>query len=74
LKVQGGVAVARVQPDSPAGEAGLQQGDVIHRVNRTPVTNRQDYFRAISSLKGDKEITLQVERGGQLRYVTLTLD
>jgi serine protease Do len=74
LKVTGGVAVANVQPDSPAGEAGLQRGDVIHRVNRTPVANRQDYFRAIASLKGDKEITLQVERGGQLRYVTLTLD
>jgi serine protease Do len=74
LKVLGGVAVTNVQADSPAEEAGLQRGDVIHRVNRTPVTTRQDYFRALAALKGDKEVTLQVERGSQLRYVSLTLD
>ncbi len=74
LKVSGGVAVTNVQADSPAEEAGLQRGDVIHRVNRTPVTTRQDYFRALTAIKGDKEITLQVERGGQLRFVSLTLE
>lgn len=74
LKIPGGVAITNVQPDSPAAEAGLQRGDVIHRVNRTPITNRQDYFRTLASLKGEKEITLQVERGGQLRFVSLTLD
>lgn len=74
LKIPGGVVITNVQPDSPAAEAGLQRGDVIHRVNRTPVTTRQDYFRALAALKGEKEITLQVERGSQLRYVSLTLD
>ena len=74
LKIPGGVAVTNVQPDGPAAEAGLQRGDVIHRINRTPVTTRLDYVRALSALKGEKEITLQVERGGQLRFVSLTLD
>lgn len=74
LKIPGGVAINSVQPDSPAADAGLQRGDVIHRVNRTPVTNRQDYFKALASLKGDKDITLQVERGGQLQFVSLTLE
>ncbi len=74
LRIPTGVAITRVQPDSPAGEAGLQRGDVIHRVNRTPITNRQDYFRALASLKGEKEITLQVERDGQLQFVSLTLE
>ncbi len=74
LRIPTGVAISKVQSDSPAAEAGLQRGDVIHRINRIPVTNRQDYFRALRSLKGEKEITLQIETGGQLRYVTLTLD
>ena len=74
LRIPTGVAITRVQPASPAAEAGLQPGDVIHRVNRMSVTNRQDYFRALSSLNDEKEITLQVERGGQLRYVSLTLE
>jgi serine protease Do len=74
LKIQAGAAIQRVQPDSPAEEAGLQSGDVIHRVNRTPVTSRQDYVRAMSLLKGEKEVTLQIERAGQLRFVSVTLD
>lgn len=74
LKIPGGVAVTNVQPDSPAADGGLQRGDVIHRINRTPVTNRIDYIRALSNLRGQKEITLQVERAGQLRFVSLTLE
>ena len=74
LRIATGVAITKVQPDSPAGEAGLQRGDVIHRVNRTPITNRQDYFRALASLNGENEITLQVERDGQLQFVSVTLE
>ena len=74
LRITSGVVVQNIQPDSPAVEAGLQRGDVIHRINRMPVTNRQDYIRAIQSLKGDKEIALQIERGGQLQFIILTLD
>jgi serine protease Do len=74
LKVSTGVVIQNIQPDSPAAEAGLQRGDVIHRVNRTPIANRQDFFKAMSLVKGDKDITLQVERNGQLQFVTVTLD
>jgi len=74
LKMPGGVMIQNVQPDSPAAEAQLQRGDVIHRVNRTPINNRQDFVRAMASVKGDKEITLQVERNGQLQFVPVTLD
>jgi len=74
LKIPGGIAITNVQPNSPAADAGLQRGDVIHRINRMPVTTRQDYFRALATLKGEREITLQVERGSQLRYVALTLE
>lgn len=74
LKVSTGVVIQNVQADSPAAEAGLQRGDVIHRVNRTPIANRQDFFKAMSMVKSDKDITLQVERGGQLQFITVTLD
>jgi serine protease Do len=74
LRVPTGVVVQNVQPDGPAAEAGIQAGDVIHRINRTPVTNRQDYIRAMSSLRGDKEITLQISRGGQMTFISVTLD
>jgi len=74
IRVPTGVVVQSVQPDSPAEEAAIQAGDVIHRINRMPITNRQDYLRAMSSLKGEKEITLQIERGGQSTFVSVSLD
>lgn len=74
LKIASGVVVQKVQPDSPAADSGLQPGDVIHRINRMPITNRQDYIRAIQSLKGDKEVAVQVERGGQLQFLIVTLE
>ncbi len=74
LKVLTGVVIQNVLADGPAADAGLLRGDVIHRVNRVPITNRQDFFGAMSSLKGEKEITLQVERNGQLQFVAVTLE
>jgi serine protease Do len=74
LKTAAGVVIQTVTTDSPAADAGLLRGDVIHRVNRMPITNRQDFFKAMLSLKGEREITLQVERNGQLQFVAVTLE
>jgi serine protease Do len=80
LKINSGAVVQNVQPDSPAAEAGIRPGDVIHRVNRIPVTNAQSLTAALQSLKGDKQFVLQIETGGQqggnsqLRFVTVELE
>jgi serine protease Do len=74
MRIASGVVVANVQPDSPAADAGLQRGDVIHRVNQTQVTNRQDFMQAVAALHGNKDVVLQVERGGRLFFATLTLE
>ncbi len=72
LKINSGAVVQQVQPDSPASEAGLQRGDVIHRINRTPVAKAQDLISALRTLKGD-DVVLQIERNGQLAFVTVSL-
>jgi serine protease Do len=74
LKIATGVIIASVEDESPAAEAGLRRGDVIHRVGRVPVINRQDLGRALTSVKSEKEIVLQIERAGQLAWVTVSLD
>jgi serine protease Do len=73
LKIATGAVIENVQPGSPAAEAGLRRGDVIHRVNRTAVTSGDELINAIRSLKTDKEVVLQIERGGQLSFVTVSL-
>lgn len=75
LQIASGVAVSNVQSDSPAEDAGLQRGDVIHRVNQTPVRNRQEFLSAVASLRNEKEVVLQVERASVgMLYLTVTLE
>jgi serine protease Do len=74
LKDTSGVLVQNVQADSPAQEAGLQRGDVIYRVNGKIIANRLDWAKEITTLKGEKEIALQIIRGGRFDFVTISLE
>jgi serine protease Do len=46
----------------PAGNAALIEGDVINRINRTPVTSLADFQRVLSGLKAGDPIVLNVTR------------
>jgi len=74
LKSATGAVIEEIQPGSPAEEAGLRQGDVIHRIGRTTVNNAQDLIRVVRSLGAEKEVVLQFERSGQLSWVTISLE
>ena len=67
-----GVVIAQVRPDSPADNAGLQQGDVILEVNRHPVTSADSF---VSSVRGtspsDQDLLLLVWSHGNASYRTL---
>ena len=47
---------------SPAGGAMLQEGDIINRINRVPVTSLGDFQRVLSGLKAGDPIVLNVTR------------
>jgi serine protease Do len=62
--VQGAV-IQRVQPGSPADEAGLQPGQVIQGVNRQPTKSASDVQKALSSIpKGQDAMVLIWSNGG----------
>ena len=42
LKSETGVVVTRVEPGSPAANAGIQTGDIIREVNRKAVKNVEE--------------------------------
>jgi len=60
-----GAVVERVQPGSPADDAGLQRGDVIVEVNRSPVQNAEDVQKALAAVpKGQDALVLVWSNGG----------
>ncbi|TVR52870.1 MAG: DegQ family serine endoprotease [Puniceicoccaceae bacterium] len=60
-----GALVTSVNPDSPAEEAGVQQGDVIVAVNNRRVESTSDLRLTISQIPPDSVVTLRVIRRGE---------
>lgn len=49
-------------------------GDVIHALNRTPVTSVDGLRAAFNQLKPGEPGALQVERDGKLTFLTFEMD
>jgi len=63
-----GVAIAQVQPGSPAEDAGLTGGDVIMEVNRKPVTSADQFRNEVKQLPAGKDMLLRVWANGGTTY------
>ena len=64
--------ILSILPDSPAQEAGLQEGDQILAIDGTPVTSL-DQISAISGPEGSQvTLTIRSAATGETRDVTLT--
>jgi serine protease Do len=67
-----GVVITEVDPSSPAGQKGLQQGDVIDSINRHPVNSAADFNRLAAEAKG--QTLLRIIREGSGGYVVISPD
>jgi serine protease Do len=65
-----GAIVTDVEPDSPAARA-LQNGDVIVRVNRQPVSNASEASQALRAVPSGRTVSMLVLRRGEEQFVTL---
>jgi serine protease Do len=68
---KGGVIVARIADGSPAGEAGLQVGDVITEVNRKPTASLRDFLKVAAGLGSKEPALVLVLRNGRSLYLTI---
>jgi serine protease Do len=68
-----GVAIAGVDPSSPAAETGLRPGDVITGASGKTVSTAEDVRQAVTEAKrqGHKTVLLRIERDGNSRYVAV---
>jgi len=73
LPKDSGEIVRSVVAGGPAARAGLQQGDVIVRVNGQPVTPTQTVSYLVANTPVGSRIPLEVIRGGRRQTVTVTV-
>ena len=67
-----GVVIAGVQPDSPAADAGLQQGDVVLEVNHTKINSVDDFLSMAKAVKkANSSALLLVARGNATLYTVI---
>jgi len=62
--VEGPLALTVVQPGSPAGESGLQVGDLVLSINGVPLKKAEDYGRELSKYWPGDEIVFESQRNG----------
>ena len=69
-----GLYVAVIERGSPADKAGVKVGDIIRKVNGTPVGDGSQAYRAIFGASVGDTVTLTVERDAKLLTVKLLLE
>jgi serine protease Do len=71
-----GVVITEVDPISDAADKGLAAGDVITEAGQKPVTSVADVEAAVEAAEqgGRSSLLLLVRRGGEPRFVALSLE
>ncbi len=59
---RGGVLVATVEEEGPAGKAGVVVGDVISMVDNKPVDNGRELATVLSEMQGRRSVAVLVHR------------
>ncbi len=68
-----GVIVASVDRNSPADEIGFEPGDIIYRIDKTPIEDARDYYKLRDRLEPGDRIKLNVIRDGEYYFADLTV-
>lgn len=64
-----GVLVSKVTPRSPAEVSGLEEGDLIQKVNDTPVKTGRDVQSIVRSQKIGNQINMEVFHSGKVKHL-----
>jgi putative serine protease PepD len=69
----GGAVVGQVDDRQPAAKAGLEQGDIITKVDDTEITSGSDLTSAIRSHEPGDKVTITYTRDGDEKTAEVTL-
>jgi S1-C subfamily serine protease len=66
-----GVLIVRVMDHSPATQAGIQQGDIVQKVDGQPVKSAAEVQAKVEASKIGGNLSLEIIRNGQIRQVQI---
>jgi len=55
-------------------DTGLETGDIIRAIDRTPLQSTSQLQKMVRNLKSGDSVVLQVERKGKLQYLAFEMD
>lgn len=68
-----GFKMSNIRKDSLYSQIGMQNGDILHRVNSVEIKNPEDALKLFQELKTSKNINIDVTRGGQRQTLSYTV-
>jgi serine protease Do len=69
----GGVLVDKVEPNSPAKKAEVEQGDVITAFNKKDIKEPRDLALAVANVKSGDTVSMTVWRAGHEKTLQVTI-
>ena len=70
---EGGLRVTKIGKDSPALQAGVQEGDVLLKLNGTALAKRTQLQDLLKEMAAGDEVTLDLERNGKPQTLKFNL-
>ena len=67
-----GVIVRGIKSDSAAYDKGLRRGDLIQKINQTPINSVHDYRKIASKINKGNSLIIWFKRNGRISYVAFT--
>jgi serine protease Do len=72
-KSEKGLVIVKVDPYSPAEDAGLKKGDVIQEINKKRISKLEDFNKIVNNIRGGDTALFFINRNGNKFYITLKL-
>jgi len=74
VKAEEGAFIAQIYLDSPAAKGGILPGDVVTKVDETPVTDSRSLTHLVGRLAPGTVKNLTVDRGGRQEVLTIRFE
>ena len=73
LGLSGGVVIEAVEPDSPAAEAGVRDGDILTRLGSRPISRVSDVTAAADDLASGSSVPARLIRGRSPLFIGIRI-